>query len=82
MDLMEISNKLELDKTNTLQHLMLLMNQGYVRKRNVEGTQNFYYVTEKGRTILKVIGPIVKEAHKIQMRNLEVIESVLSEAGY
>jgi len=81
IDLARLSHKIELDKTCTLQHLMVLIDQGFVKKRKTENG-NFYSVTERGRTILRVIGPIVKEAHKIQIRNLEAIESVLSGAGY
>ena len=44
-------------------------------------TEVVYVGTERGLKVLKVINPIVKEAHKIQMRNFELISNTLSEAG-
>ena len=39
-----------------------------------------YFVTARGLLMLKVMGPLVSEAQRIQVRNFEVISSVLSEA--
>jgi hypothetical protein len=39
-------------------------------------------VTERGLKVLKVVSPLIKEAHKLEMRNFEAISSVLSGAGY
>ena len=82
MKLTQLTHKVEMDKFHLLPHLRLLENRGLVEKQNVDENKIFYFVTERGLTVLKVINPIIKEAHKIQMRDLEVISSTLSGAGY
>ena len=82
MNLISLRNKVELDKVHLIQHLRLLKNRGLVEKQNLGENKIFYAVTERGLTVLRVVGPIIKEAHKIQMRNLVAISSVLSGAGY
>jgi predicted transcriptional regulator len=70
------------DKSRLIPHLRLLYNRGLVEKQN-QGEQKIYYVvTERGLKVLKVINPLIREAHKIQLRNLEVISSTLSGAGF
>ena len=82
MNLTQLTHKVELDKSRLIPHLRLLYNRGLVEKQN-QGEQKIYYVvTERGLKVLKVINPLIREAHKIQLRNLEVISSTLSGAGF
>ena len=82
MNLISLRNKIELDKTHLKPHLKLLKNRGLIKKQILGENKIFYAVTERGLTVIKVISPIIKEAHKIQMRDLEAISTVLSGAGY
>ena len=82
MKLILLRDKLELNETHLIQHLMSLKNQSLVKKQNLGEDKIFYAITERGLTVLRVINPIVKEAHKIQLRDFEAISKVLSSAGY
>ncbi len=82
LNLTQLTHKVEVDKSRLILHLKLLYNRGLVEKQN-QGEQKIYYlITERGLKVLKVINPLVREAHKVQLRNLEVISSTLSEAGF
>ncbi len=82
MKFTQLMQKSELDKTHLKSHLGLLKNRGYVERQNFGKNKIFYVITEKGLTVLKIFSPIIKEAHKIQMREFESITTVLSKAGY
>lgn len=82
LNLTQLTHKVEVDKSRLILHLKLLYNRGLVEKQN-QGEQTIYYlITERGLKVLKVINPLVREAHKVQLRNLEVISSTLSEARF
>lgn len=78
----QLTHKVELDKTRLIPHLKLLKNRELIEKQNLGVDKIYYAITDRGRKVLKVVGPIIKEAHKIQMRNFEVMSSILSGAGY
>jgi predicted transcriptional regulator len=80
LKLTQISDKVELDKSRLIEYLRLLKNRGLIEKQNLGENKIFYVVTERGLKVLKVISPIIREAHKIEMRNFEAISSVLSGA--
>lgn len=82
MNLTQMTHKVEMDKTRLIPHLRLLHNRGLVEKQNQGKHKMFYSITERGLKVLKVVNPIIREAHQIQIRNLEVISSTLSGAGY
>jgi predicted transcriptional regulator len=82
MKFIQLSHKVELDTIRLIPHLKLLINRGLVEQQNLGENEIFYVVTERGLKVLKVISPIIREAHKIQMRNFETISNTLSEAGY
>jgi predicted transcriptional regulator len=82
MNLTQLTHKVEMDKFRLIPHLKLLYNRGLVDKQN-QGEQTIYYViTDRGLKVLEVINPLVREAHKVQLRNLEVISSTLLRAGF
>ena len=66
MKLTQLTTKVELNKTRLEQHLRLLKNRGLVERQKLGENENFYVVTERGLKVLKVIGPIIKEARRIQ----------------
>lgn len=82
MNLTQLTHKVQMDDARLIPHLRLLHNRGLVEKKNVGEHKILYVVTERGLKVLKVVSPIIREAHKIQIRNLEVISSTLSGAGY
>ena len=72
----------DLDKVRLIPYLRLLRNRGLIEKQNLGEKKIFYVVTERGLKVLKVIDPIIKEAYKIQTRNLEAILSILSASNF
>ncbi len=78
----KLSHKVELDTIRLVPHLKLLIDRGLVEQQNLGENEIFYIVTGKGLKVLKVVSPLIREAHKLQMRNFETISSTLSEAGY
>jgi predicted transcriptional regulator len=82
LNLIDLRNKVELDVAHLEPHLELLKNRDLVREQILGENKNLYAVTERGLTVIKVIGPIIQEAHKIRMHDLEAVSTVLSGAGY
>jgi len=66
MKLTQLITKLELNKTQLKANLRLLKNRGLVERQKLGENKIFYVVTERGLKVLKVVGPIIKEARKIQ----------------
>lgn len=82
MKFIQLSHKVELDTLRLIPHLRLLIDRGLVEQQNWGENEIVYVITERGLKVLKVINPIIREAHKLQMRNFETISNTLSEAGY
>ena len=80
MKLTQMTQYVELDKTRLISHLSLLNDRGLVEIQNLGEDKNVYVVTESGLSVLKVIGPLVREAQRIQVRNFEAISRALSGA--
>jgi predicted transcriptional regulator len=72
----------DLDKVRLIPYLRLLRNRGLIEKQKLGENKIFYVLTERGLKVLKVIDPIIKEAYKIEIRNLEAISSILSAANF
>jgi predicted transcriptional regulator len=66
MKLTQLTPKVELNKTHLNQHLRLLKNRGLVERQKFGENEIFYVVTERGLKVLRVIGPLIKEARRIQ----------------
>jgi predicted transcriptional regulator len=77
-NLTQLTYKVEMDKSPLIPLLRLIHNRGLVEKQNQGEQKIFYVVTERGLKVLKVLNPLIQEAHKIGLRNLEVISSTLS----
>jgi predicted transcriptional regulator len=82
MKFTQLSHRVELDTIRLTPHLKLLIDRGLAEQQNLGENEVFYTVTGRGLKVLKVISPIIREAHKLQMRNFETISNTLSEAGY
>jgi predicted transcriptional regulator len=66
MKLTQLTAKVEMNKTHLNQHLRLLKNWGLVERQKFGENEIFYVVTERGIKVLRVIGPLIKEARRIQ----------------
>lgn len=82
MQFIQMSHKVELDTIRLIPHLRLLINRGLLEQQKWGENEIVYVITERGLKVLKVVSPIIREAHKIQMRDFEIISNTLSEAGY
>jgi len=81
MKLTQIGHEVELDNLQLEGHLRFLYDRCLVGEQNIGEDEWGYFVTERGSLILKVMGPLVSEAQRIQARNFEVISNALSEAN-
>ena len=82
MKLSQLLDQFEIDQARLTAHLRLLWDRGLIEEEQFDDNQTYYLVTPRGKTVLKVVGPIIKEAHKIQMREYDAISNTLSGAGY
>ena len=82
MTLTQLLGRLEMNECSLKQNLRLLWNWGLVEEENLGDDNIYYIVTERGIKVLNVISPIIKEAHKIQLRDFKAISGVLTVAGY
>jgi len=80
MNVTQIGHKVELDNFRLEGRLRFLYDRGLVGEQKLGEEKKGYFVTERGLSMLKVMGPLVNEAQRIQVRNFEVVSSVLSEA--
>jgi predicted transcriptional regulator len=82
MNLTRLCGRIGRGKSLLEPHLRLLWDRGLVEEENFGGNEAHYVVTEKGLKVLKVIAPLLKEAHKIHMHDFEAVSTALSGAGY
>ena len=66
MKLTQLTTRIELSKTSLEYHLRLLRSRDLVEREKLGENEIFYVATERGLNVLKVIGPLIKEARKIQ----------------
>jgi predicted transcriptional regulator len=77
----KLAHKVQLDTVRLIPHLKLLINRDLIEQQTKDNEVT-YIITERGLKVLKILNPIVKEAHKIQIKNFEIISNTLYEAGY
>ena len=80
MKLTAIGHEIELDNSLLVGHLRFLYDRCLVGEQNLGEDEKAYFVTERGLSVLKVMGPLVREAHRIHVLNFEAISSVVSGA--
>lgn len=76
--LSQLIPKVELDKINLKSVIDFLYLHCLVGEQDMDKSERSYFVTEKGMSLLKVVGPLVKEAKRIQLQNYEAISDALS----
>ena len=82
LKLSQISHEVELDKPRLIPYLGFLYDRGLVGEQNLDEDEKAYFVTERGVSVLKVVGPLIREAQRIEVRNFEAISSALSGAKF
>ena len=80
LKLTQLTHKVKLEKISLAAHLGFLYDRGLVGEGNLDEDERSYFVTERGLSVLKVVGPLIREAQRIEMLNFEKVSSVLSEA--
>jgi len=78
LKLAQLKDKVELDKPALVDVLNFLYEHCLVGEQNLDEAQKDYFVTERGISVLKVVAPLIREAHKIQMQNFEITSNALS----
>ena len=78
----QLKISLKLDEPRISPLLKLLWNRGFVEEEPLTPTESRYRITERGSKILKVISPIIQEAQKMRIRDLEAVSNALFAAGY
>ena len=66
MKLTQLTTKTELSKTRLERHMRLLKRRSLVERQRLGAGEIFYVATERGLKVLKIMGPIMKEAYRIQ----------------
>jgi DNA-binding HxlR family transcriptional regulator len=78
----QLKISLKLDEARLSPLLKLLWNRGFVEEEPLTPTESRYRVTERGTKMLKVVSPIIREAQKMRIRDLEAVTNALFAAGY
>jgi len=61
-----------------MEYLGFLCDRGLVGEQSLGDEERVYFVTDKGLSVIKVMGPMVREAQRLEVRNLERISSALA----
>lgn len=76
LKLKKISDIIELNKLILMEQLSFLYERGLIGEKL--GEEKAYYVTERGLSLIKVMGPMVREAQRLEIQNLERISSAIA----
>jgi predicted transcriptional regulator len=82
MNLSRLCGRIGMGKSRLEPNLRLLWNRGLIEEEKFGGNEVHYVVTKRGLKVLNVIGPLLKEAHKIHTHDFEAVSAALSVAGY
>jgi len=82
MKLSQLQHQFAIDQPRLKAHLRLLWDRGLIEEQQFDDQQTYYLVTQRGKTVLKVVSPILKEAHKIQINEYNHLTNTLEGAGY
>ena len=82
MTLKLIGHEVDLDNFNLAEYLRFLYDRGLVGEQNLDEPEKVYFVTDRALSLLKVMGPLVRNAQRIQEYNFEAISNVLNESTF
>ena len=63
-------------------YLGFLVDRGLIEKQRKTNNKKGYVVTARGYSVLRVLTPLVKEAHRIEVQNFETISSSLKKVTF
>ena len=69
LKLTQLTHKVKLEKISLAAHLGFLYDRGLVGEGNLDEDERSYFVTERGLSVLKVVGPLIREAQRIEILN-------------
>jgi len=74
----QISDEVDLSKSILMEHLDFLYDRGLIGEQNLDDAEKSYFITDRGLNMIKVMGPMVREAQRIEVHNLERISRALA----
>jgi len=77
LEFRQIKRRTEIESSVLKEYLVFLVDRGLVRKQSKENNRKGYDVTARGYSVLRVLDPLVKEAHRIELQKFEAISSSL-----
>ena len=74
----QISDEVDLSKNILKDHLEFLYDRGLIGEQNLDDEEKGYFITDRGLNMIKVMGPMVREAQRLEVHNLERISRALA----
>jgi predicted ArsR family transcriptional regulator len=74
----QISDEVDLSKHILKEHLEFLYDRGLIGEQNLDHDEKAYFITDRGLNMIKVMGPMVREAQRLEVHNLERISRALA----
>ena len=74
----QLIDEVDLCKSILIEHLDFLYDRGLIGEQNLDDNEKAYFITERGLKMIKVIGPMVREAQRLEVYNLERISRALA----
>ena len=74
----QISDEIGLSKSILMEHLEFLYDRGLIGEQNLDDEEKAYFITDRGLNMIKVMGPMVREAQRLEVHNLERISRALA----
>ena len=74
----QIRDEVDLSKHILKEHLEFLYDRGLIGEQNLDDEEKAYFITDRGLNMIKVMGPMVREAQRLEVHNLERISRALA----
>ncbi len=74
----QIRRWIQLDKSFLVEYLRFLVDRDLVDEETSEGGKRGFTITNKGLSVLKILGPLVREAYRIEVQNFNRTDSIFS----
>ena len=74
----QIRRCVQLDISFLLEYLHFLVDRGLVEEQTLKNDKKAFSITNRGLSVLKVLVPLVREAHRIEVENFDRIDNIFS----
>ena len=74
----QLFDEVDLGKSILIEHLDFLYDRGLIGEQNLDDEEKGYFITDRGLNMIKVMGPMVREAQRLEVYNLERISRALA----